>query len=265
MKEKKKVGGLERFYIACFQPSRYKELLDEKTGYHVLYVIGIVFLLVIIETVIPFFAWDLSVGGMESLILERLPAFTVENGKMTIAQPVEFDLSGILHVKADSGVDQYQKKDFDDRYQEELLFSGSNLMMKMGDRVMDISMSDISQEKVDNQALVRLIPWFRILLMVYFFSSYLAKAAEYMVAALFFALICRAAIRTPDGKYVNLKGTIVIAIYAKTLFTLIRSVNTCLGKPFNETLVLIMGTFGTVLFIDRAEAAVLNISRHFKR
>jgi hypothetical protein len=88
----------------------------------------------------------------------------------------------------------------------------------------------------------------------------MVKGLIYMIAVLFFAVLCRAAIRTKDGKYVDLKGTIVITIYAKTLFSLIHSVNTCAGAPIGETLILILGTFGTMMYINRAEAAILDIS-----
>lgn len=259
MQQEKKAGSLERLYIACFRPSRYKELLAAGTARHIIYVCAIILFLVIIEAVIPFTAWDLSVGGLNRLILERFPEFTVEKGQMTIESPVEFDINGIIHFKADSGVKKYEKKDFDEKYQEELLFSSTNLLIKMGSRQADVAMSDLTSSRLDNKSVAEMIPLMRFFLAVYFFSTYVIKGSEYMIGAVFFALICRAAIRTPEGKYVNLKGTLVIAVYAKTLFSLLHSVNICAGSPIGETLMLILGTFGTIVFIDKAEAAVLKV------
>lgn len=260
MEQEKKPGGIERLYIACFRPSRYKELLSVKTARHVVYACCIIFFLVFIETMLPFAAWDFSVGGLNRLINERFPAFTVENGVMKIESPVEFNINGVIRFKADSGVEKFRKKDLDEEYQEEFLFSSSNVLIKLADRVVDIPMEEVSKTRLDNQSMVNAIPFLRILLGIYFLSSYVIKGAEYMIAAVFFAFLCRAAIRAPDGRFVTLKGTIVIAIYAKTLFSLVHSVNICMGSPVGETLMLIIGTFGTIAFIDRAEAAVLNVS-----
>lgn len=259
MELEKKPGIPERFFIACFRPSRYKELLTTKTAGHVIYACCIISLLVMIEAVIPFAAWDLSVGGLNNLITERFPAFTVEKGEMNIASPVEFDINGIIHFKADSAADRYEKTDFDEKYEEEVLISKKNVILKMGGRQMDLAMSEVVQDKLDNQSMTEVIPLFRMFLGVYFISTWLVRGIEYMVGAVFFALICRAAIRAPDGRFVNLKGTVVIAVYAKTLFSLLNSVNLCAGNPIGETIMLIAGTFGTILFIDRAEAAVLGI------
>ncbi len=261
MEQEKKAVGLEKLYIACFRPSRYKELLAGKAAGHVLYTCFIILFLVFVEAILPFMAWDLSVGGLSRLITERIPGFTVDKGEMTIQSPVEFDIGGVLHFRADSDVEKFQKKDFEEKYPEELLCSRTNVMVKAADRIMDISMAEIAREKFDNQDLVETVPFLRLVLGIYFFSTYIIKGIEYMIAAVFFAVLCRAAIRTPEGTFVNLKGTIIIAIYAKTLFSLLYSVNICAGRPIGDTLMLILGTFGTIAFIDRAEAAVLNISR----
>ena len=260
MEQVSRPGILERLFIACFRPSRYKELLSVSKLGHVLYFICIVFLLLFIDTIIPFAAWDVHVGGLRTLFTERIPAFTVEKGKMTIEKPLEFDINGIIHFKADSSAERYKKEDLDKEYAEEFLFSSTNLLIKMEDRTLDVSMGDLTKDKLDNQNLVEAIPVFRLFIFIYFFSSYMVKALTYMITVLFFAALCRAAIRTKDGKFVSLKGTIVITIYAKTLFSLIHSVNTCSGTPIGETLILILGTFGTMMYINRAEAAILGIS-----
>ncbi|MBQ9155297.1 MAG: DUF1189 family protein [Eubacterium sp.] len=260
MQQEIKTGGLERFFIACFRPGRYEELLKARTARHVIYVCLIVLLQVLIETVIPFSAWDLSVGGLNHLITDRLPAFTIENGSMEIEQPIEVELMGVIRFKADSGVDSYSRDDLSADYQEEILCSKGNLLLKMNGRVMDIPVTELSSGRIDNKSLAEALPVLRIFLGIYLISTFFVKIGVYMLAAIFFAILCRAAIRTPDGKFVTLKGTLVIAIYAKTLFTLLGSVNICLGAPIAQTLVLIAGTFGTMLFIDRAEAAVLKLT-----
>ncbi len=259
MEQERKAGGLEKLYIACLKPSRYQELLSSGTGHHLVYLCCIVLLLTLIDTVIPFAAWDFNAGGIDSLVRNRFPAFTIEKGRMTIEQPVEFEIGGVIHFKADSGVEKYTKEDFTDKYQEELLFSGTNILIRMGEKIMDVPMDKVTDSKLDNKDLLEAVPLFRMMLLIYFLSTYLVKGVEYLISTAFFAVISRAAIRTREGKFVDLKGTFVIALYAKTLFSLLHSVDICAGFPVDETIIIILGTIGTILFIDKAEAAVLGI------
>ena len=87
MNQENQVGFFRRYFIACFQPGKYKLLLEKKTGSHVIYMILLVAFLLIVDTLIPFGAWMTSVGGFRNLFLNRLPAFTLEDGT--------FDYDGI--------------------------------------------------------------------------------------------------------------------------------------------------------------------------
>ena len=42
MNQENQVGFFRRYFIACFQPGKYKLLLEKKTGSHVIYMILLV-------------------------------------------------------------------------------------------------------------------------------------------------------------------------------------------------------------------------------
>ena len=87
MNQENQVGFFRRYFIACFQPGKYKLLLEKKTGSHVIYMILLVAFLLIVDTLIPFGAWMTSVGGFRNLFLNRLPAFTLEDGTLRLSRP----------------------------------------------------------------------------------------------------------------------------------------------------------------------------------
>ena len=72
----------------CLHPSQYKELIKKKKGAFVGYVAVLVMFLVLIENVIPFAAWTASVGGLENLVLNRIPKFTLEKGYFQSESPI---------------------------------------------------------------------------------------------------------------------------------------------------------------------------------
>lgn len=70
---------------------------------------------------IPFAAWTASVGGLENLVLNRIPKFTLEKGYFQSESPIDFTIGGVVHIKADSSVEEFKESDFKSDYVQELL------------------------------------------------------------------------------------------------------------------------------------------------
>ena len=96
MQQESKIGFLWQYVIACIHPSQYKELIKKKKGAFVGYVAVLVMFLVLIENVIPFAAWTASVGGLENLVLNRIPKFTLEKGYFQSESPIDFTIGEIV-------------------------------------------------------------------------------------------------------------------------------------------------------------------------
>ena len=54
MNQENETGFFRQYFTACFQPGKYKTLLEKKTGGHVLYMVLLLIFLLVIDTIIPF-------------------------------------------------------------------------------------------------------------------------------------------------------------------------------------------------------------------
>lgn len=222
-----------------------------------LYLLLLMAFLVFIDTVIPITAWTTSVGGLKRLFLERVPAFTLEDGSFQIASPLSFHVGPAIRVEINSGEEAYAPAAFEAEYQEEILVSRTNVLVRAGDRMAEVPFSALKNMKMDNQSLVAMIPSVITLFFFYCLIGLLSKGIQYVLIAFAFGMICRAGVRSPDGRFVSMKESFLIAFYAKTLFAVIGSVNACLGymvSSFWMTMVSVMIIMG---YIYKAEVSVL--------
>ena len=257
MNQENETGFFRQYFTACFQPGKYKTLLEKKTGGHVLYMILLLIFLLVIDTIIPFGAWMTSMGGFRGLFLERIPAFTVENGIFTSESPVSFNIGPVLRVEMDSGVEKFTEADVDKDYQEEILVSRTNVLIRSMDTMTEIPLSGIADMKLSNQTLVAAIPFLVVMIVIYMLMTLASKAVQYLLMALILGVVCRFGVISPEGKRVSIKEAFLIAMYARTLFAVIESVNSCLGyviPAFWVTAISVMVVMG---YIFRAEVSIL--------
>ena len=257
MNQENQVGFFRRYFIACFQPGKYKLLLEKKTGSHVIYMILLVAFLLIVDTLIPFGAWMTSVGGFRNLFLNRLPAFTLEDGTFEIESPISFEIGQAIRVERNPDVEKYTKKDFEEEYQEEILVSRTNVLIRAGERGSDLQLSSLGNMYLDNQVLTAAIPALMVMLVFYFLIMFASKAVQYAVVALVYGLICRVGVRSPEGKTISIGDSFWIAVYAKTLFAIIASVNSSLGYPVSSFWVSVISIVIVMSYMFKAEVSVL--------
>ncbi|MDY5496881.1 MAG: DUF1189 family protein [Anaerobutyricum sp.] len=257
MEQDSKIGFWEQYVIACFRPSKYNELLKKKKNNFVVYLFILILFLVFIESVIPFAAWNTSVGGLRNLFTEGLPAFSVADGQYHSEAPISFTINGVIRVRADSGVEQFKKSDFDEKYAEEFLIGKTNALVKTPGGIQNISLSEFASLKLDNRSLAEAVPAIYSFLIFYLFLLIGIKAVQFLFTAFMFGLICRSSVRTKDGKVVSMKESFYIASYARTLFAILASVNIALGYMFDSMMLVMISAMLTIGFIIRAEASVL--------
>lgn len=259
MQEEEKIGFWEQYFYACCLPAQYRKLLLAGKNKLVAYLLVLVTFLVLLENVIPFAAWDVSVGGLRNLFLNGLPAFSVEDGHFTAEEALSFTLGGALQVKADPAVTEYTQADCDDEYLEEILVARDSIFVKAPGGVQRISFADFASLRIDNQTLVHALPALYAFFAFYIVLSFLIKAVQYLFIAFMFALICRGSAHTPEGEVVSMRDSFVIAIYARTLFAFLNSANVALGYLVDSTMLFILSAIVTMVFIVRAEVSVLNL------
>lgn len=257
MNQENHTGFFQQYFIACFQPGKYKQLLDKKTGSRVGYVILLMILLLVIDTIIPFGAWTASVGGFRNLFLNRIPAFVLEDGTFQMESPISFDIGGAIRVEMNSDVEKYTEDDFDEKYPEEILISRTNILIRAGNQGSEIHLSSVGDFYLDNQGLTAAIPAVCLLLLFYFIVTFLSKAVQYLMAGLIYGLICRVGVRSPEGRTLTIKESFWIAVYAQTLFAIISSVNASLGYIVDSFWVSVISIMIIMSYIFKAEVSVL--------
>ena len=232
MQQESKIGFLWQYVIACIHPSQYKELIKKKKGAFVGYVAVLVMFLVLIENVIPFAAWTES--------------------------PIDFTIGGVVHIKADSSVEEFKESDFKSDYVQELLVGKKNILIKMPGGNQQIVLSQFKNWKLNNKGLAEMLPAFYMFLVFYLVVLLITKAVQYLLVALAFALICRGSVRTTEGKIVSMAESFYIAVYARTLAAVIGSANIALGYMIDSFVLMIVTVFITMGFIMRGEISVLD-------
>lgn len=257
MNQESRTGFFHQYFIACFQPRNYRMLLNKKKGSHILYMCLLMLFLLFIDTVIPIAAWTTSVGGLKNLFLERIPSFTLENGSFAIASPLSFELGQAIRVEINSEVEAYEQTAFQEKYQEEILVGKSNVLVRAGNRMAEVPLSSLKQTKINNHSLVASIPYIVALFFCYCMFCLVGKGVQYVVIAMIFGMICRAGVRSPDGKFVSAREAFLIAFYAKTLFAIISSINACMGYMISSFWMTMISVMIIMSYIYKAEVSVL--------
>ena len=260
MEENVKYGFFDQIPIAFFHPSEYKKILPLKKICLIGFILLIPALIVVLEYIIPFGAWDVSVGGLENLVTNGIPAFSLDHGVMNMESPMDIVLSNAIHVKVDTDEETYSEEDLDDQYVEEFLISKNNMIFNHSGMTYEVVFSELNYT-INNQGLAELLPMIKISIGITFFLMYLLKIGGYLVSALFFALLCRSGVHDGAGRRVTLGIAFVFAVYARALFALLASVNVCLGYLISDTLVLVVGAFFTIRYIFSAEREYLGVEK----
>ena len=262
MSQENQTGFFRQYFIACFQPGKYNLLLEKKTGSHVLYLGLLLLFLLVVDTLIPFGAWTASVGGFRNLFMNRIPEFTLDNGTLTMESPLSFEIGSSIRVEINSGVEKYTQEDFDEEYLQEILVSKTNVLIRRGETGSELSLSELSLSALsglylDNQVLTAAIPAIMVMLLFYFIMIFISKAVQYLIVSLVYGLICRVGVRSPEGETLSIKDSFLIAVYAKTLFAIIGSVNASLGYIISSFWVSMISIVFVMSYMFKAEVSVL--------
>ena len=257
MSQENQTVFFRQYFIACFQPGKYKLLLEKKTGSHVLYLGLLLLFLLVVDTLIPFGAWTASVGGFRNLFMNRIPEFTLDNGTLTMESPLSFEIGSSIRVEINSGVEKFTQEDFDEEYLQEILVSKTNVLIRTGETGSELSLSALSGLYLDNQVLTAAIPAIMVMLLFYFIMIFISKAVQYLIVSLVYGLICRVGVRSPEGETLSIKDSFLIAVYAKTLFAIIGSVNASLGYIISSFWVSMISIVFVMSYMFKAEVSVL--------
>ena len=111
MDKSEKISWFEQFKIACLKPSQYKRLLNLAKGKVILFLAAITLITTILGYGMDVAGFTVSVGGWKNFILNRLPAFELKDGTLSVDQEMDFEIGGV-HFVADTSKDKVSTEDF---------------------------------------------------------------------------------------------------------------------------------------------------------
>ncbi len=184
-----KIKILEQFYYAMFKPKLYNKLSKLKVVNVIIYTIMLLMFTTIIRFGMPAGAWIASRGGLTSVIVDKVPAFVIENNEFQIEKPFNAVIAGFA-IKADSSIDRYDIGELPAEEQMAAVCIGKDSIIVIASGMgMETKWSDMAVTRFDNQSLANLIPYIYVYIAIEIFLMFIILLMRYLVIGLIFAFI----------------------------------------------------------------------------
>ncbi len=213
-----KMGFFEQFYLAITKHKLYKKLTQLKRGQHVVYFLGITFLLTLISYVVPMASFIASLGGYETFFTKKIPAFTIENGELTIENPLDFYLNQI-RIVVDDDVEQYTQSDLVSLDEYVVMFSKHNVVTNVSAIPMVLDYEMLGSDVINNESVAAYSGQFYATLVMASIFAWIAQMISYAFWALIFSM-CGVGINKMSGANLSFGRLYIVSLYAETVFAL---------------------------------------------
>ena len=181
----------EQIVYAMFKPSRYKEMVNLKTGRSVLFIVVMMLVLGIVSFLVPTGAYITGFGGFETLFTERMGTMEYKDGELSIDRPFEmsYDYNNIL---IDTSVESITNEmmDKDGAY---MAVGSKTLRMTFaydGEVIdyMTVPLDTLIEEGFTNESLCDIIPNIYAYLVLVFVLTSIGYFIKYAVIALILSI-----------------------------------------------------------------------------
>ena len=135
--------------------------------------------------------FTVSVGGWKNFILNRLPAFELKDGTLSVDQEMDFEIGGV-HFVADTSKDKVSTEDLSNKYQMELVFAKNEMVVKntaVGNMMNTFSFKNMKKVEFNNQAMLSMVPMIRIFIVIMFFTQWIANIISYLTVCIFITML----------------------------------------------------------------------------
>ncbi|MCI5623144.1 MULTISPECIES: DUF1189 family protein [Anaerostipes] len=230
MEKTEKISWLEQLKIACLKPKEYSRLLALGKGRVVWFFILISFLITFLGFGMDMFAFSASVGGTKNFILNRLPAFELRDGTLSVEETMDFTIAGI-HVAVDTTKDKADQSDLSNDTTMDILFARKEMIVKNDSiqrMVNTISFDDFKNVIATNQTMVKLVPFIHMMAFISFFAAWAANAVSYLFFCAFISWMAYLNQKIREEK-ISFGKIFQLSIYARVIFELIETVGSTAG------------------------------------
>ena len=252
MEQTEKIGIFRMLGIAIAKPEEYEKLKGIRKRKMLSYAMLVALILTFVGSMIPIFAFGVSIGGPKHFIMETLPAFEYRDGSFHIDQRIAIEQNGV-RIIADDQVERFTKKDLQENSME-ILISKNNIYLKNSATGQNIGFNfkTLGKGVFQNKDLVGLLPIFYAGIALSVLFVYLYSLANYLVWAMIFTLFGKSFCLKAKKPYV-FSECFVYALLARTLACIITSMGTAAGFAFfGSTTWVIIEVFIVLVYLYMA-------------
>lgn len=240
MQSTEKISVWEQLRIACTKPRQYKKLLNLKKWKVAIFTLLLGLVITLLGPVMDLAGFSVSVGGPKNFVMNRLPAFELKDGQLTLDHAVDFNL-GAIHISADSSKKTVGKDDFDEKYSDEIHFSKNNMAIKtsvMGQTVTK-NFNTMKNVTFTNQDMANLLPLVYFMVFVALLFVYGGVILQYLFYCLLISWLVSLNMRTRNQPMAFGK-IFQMSIYARVPCELIGTIGHTAGISFFSGIIWIM-------------------------
>lgn len=254
----KKVGIVDIFVSAVIKNRDLPEVAMNSEKRFALYVVFISLFVAFLTFLMPIGTMVYSVGGLDHLIKDTVPSFTVKNGMLEAETPFRMKL-GNTYVLINTHKESFGADDLEKAGVYVTFGSKKATVSVVNDDGIGVSYTEMSSVKIGelfsdgytNEDLLNIIPVFYVSIFFVFIFIAAFTAAKYLLAAVFYMilslpmlLLCQYNLSTKDS--------FRLSFYAQTIGIIIVSLYTSLISGSVSMLASIAGMVITYFVIQKA-------------
>lgn len=208
----------------------YEKFLENKKWKTFLYGLLLSLFYILVSFVLPVAASVAASGGIERVLEESVPEFTLKDGKLRVAEPVEFtlydNLQGGVYIKIDTenAITQELSKVDLVAFEKAVVMDEDHVLLKTNGEIVRASYDDLFHGDWNRETLfAELLPFARILLAAVSAAIMLTLVIGYFAGA-FFTAVLGSVIGSILKYRLNFGDLFKLAVHARTVPILLKAV-----------------------------------------
>jgi len=253
-----KAGIMDIFMVSLIRAKELALVSVKSSSRFIGYVIFMSFLVSLMIYAVPTASKITSFGGFKNLFMNKVPAFEYTDGTLTADKAFEMKLSNV-NIIMDTRVNEFVFGDFE-REGIYIAIGAKNIKMVTITDIKDDSSyqevysypnSLVLMDGMNNMTLVKMRPFFYIMIFFIFMFSTALAAGKYLLAALFYAFIFKS-LTSVSKLPMTFLDSFHMCFYAQTLGIILVNMNIALGNLVSPLIASAIGIVITVVIIHKA-------------
>lgn len=253
-----KAGIMDIFMVSLIRAKELALVSVKSSSRFIGYVIFMSFLVSLMIFAVPTASKITSFGGFKNLFMNKVPSFEYTDGTLTADKAFEMKLSNV-NIIMDTRVNEFVFGDFE-REGIYIAIGAKNIKMVTITDIKDDSSyqevysypnSLVLMDGMNNMTLVKMRPFFYIMIFFIFMFSTALAAGKYLLAALFYAFIFKS-LTSVSKLPMTFLDSFHMCFYAQTLGIILVNMNMALGNLVSPFIASAIGIVITVVIIHKA-------------